>query len=208
MAISTSEADLMSRLPMILTWSRIIAGPIIAAIIIWGASFSVSDPWIAALLFAGATVLFILAALTDWLDGALARKFGTVSPLGAALDHGADKVLTACVLVALAYATFPADLVIAALLIIGRDALLAALREGLALTGKTLPVSQGGKWKTGLLLAAITVLLAAQSAIFVQSPETIIQVLSLTGKALLWMAAALAIWSAGAYLKSIAAKGA
>jgi CDP-diacylglycerol--glycerol-3-phosphate 3-phosphatidyltransferase len=190
----------MARLPMILTWSRIIAGPIIAAIVISAASLSFSDPQSSGLLFAGAAVLFVLAALTDWLDGALARKMGTVSPLGAALDHGADKVLTGTVLIALAYAALSADLVIAALLIVGRDALLAALREGFALSGRALPVSQGGKWKTGLLLTAIIALLAAQVSILLGGGEGVVAALSGAGRALLWAAAALALWSAAGYL--------
>lgn len=190
-----------SRLPMALTLSRIAAGPLIAALIVWAAHLSFTDRWTAALIYACGFVLFALAALTDWLDGVLARKSGSVSTLGAALDHGADKVLTACVLVALAYAALPADLVIATILLLGRDIGIAALREGLSNAGKPLPVSQGGKVKTALLLAAILVILALQVAALVFAPAQIIDVLAWAGRVTLWVAAGLALWTGAGYLR-------
>ena len=87
--------------------------------------------------------------LTDWLDGWLARKFDAVTPLGAALDHVADKVLVACALVALAYAALPLHLVIAAVIILGRDIAIAGLREGISAQGGSLPVSQLRKMESG-----------------------------------------------------------
>src|SRR5262249_53888386 len=81
---------------MFLTLSRLAAGPVVAALILWAATETYADPQRATLIFIAAGLLFGAAALTDWLDGLVARRQNTVTPLGAALDHCADKVLVAC----------------------------------------------------------------------------------------------------------------
>src|SRR5690349_12962580 len=120
-------------------------GPIVAGLVLWAADSLYTDRLLSGFIYALALILFALAASTDWLDGWLARKFGAVTPLGAALDHIADKVLVACVLIALAYAALPIWLVIPAVIILGRDVAIAGLREGLSAQGRALPVSELGK---------------------------------------------------------------
>jgi cardiolipin synthase len=131
-----------SPIPTLLTVFRIAMGPVIAALVLWAANDLHKDPVFAGLIYVLAFVLFLLAASTDWLDGYLARRWNAVTPLGAALDHAADKVLITCVLVALAYAALPMMLVAASVLILGRDVAVAGLREGISAQGKSLPVSQ------------------------------------------------------------------
>jgi CDP-diacylglycerol--glycerol-3-phosphate 3-phosphatidyltransferase len=131
MTSSTTSADApapvkrKSLVPMALTITRIVLGPVTAALILWAASVLYSDRLLAGFIYALAVILFVIASLTDWLDGYLARKLDAVTPLGAALDHCADKVLITCALVALAYASLPMDLVAAAVIILGRDVAVA-----------------------------------------------------------------------------------
>jgi CDP-diacylglycerol--glycerol-3-phosphate 3-phosphatidyltransferase len=134
-------------LPTLLTLFRIAMGPAIAGLVLWAAAETYKDPLLAGFIYALCLVLFLLASVTDWLDGWLARKLDAVTPLGAALDHTADKVLIVCVLVALAYAALPLGLVAATVIILGRDVAIAGLREGLSQSGRLLPVNQLGKWK-------------------------------------------------------------
>jgi CDP-diacylglycerol--glycerol-3-phosphate 3-phosphatidyltransferase len=188
-----------SSLPMALTLARMAAGPLVAGLILWAAHLGYVAPPRAGLIYAIAATLFALAALTDWLDGYLARKTGSVSLLGAALDHCADKVLAICALVALAYAALPVDLVIATVLILGRDIAIAGLREGLAQSGRALPVSALGKWKTAAELTAIALIIAQQSLAQYGADPQLITMLAMAGSALLWFAAALALWSGARY---------
>ncbi len=153
----------------------------------------------AGLIYAAALVIFMLAALTDWLDGWLARKLDAVTPLGAALDHAADKVLIACALVALAYASLPLNLVGAAVLILGRDMAVAGLREGIAAQGKSLPVSALGKWKAAAEMAGVGAFLTFQSAALLGLPAAIVLGLNWAALILIWSAAALALISGAQY---------
>lgn len=188
-----------ARLPMALTLARIAAGPIVAALVLWAESFVFADRALAAILYLGASALFILAALSDWLDGYLARKLNAVSPLGAALDHGADKVLAVCVLLALAYAAMPLNLVIAAILLLGRDVAVASLREGLSASGRAPPVGRLGKWKAALTMAGIAALLLMKGAALAAAPDSVFLALFYAAHALLWIAVALALWSGAGY---------
>ncbi len=100
--------------------------------------------------------LFTLASFTDWLDGVLARRWQVSSPLGAAMDHIADKLLIIGALVALMNAGLifgPA--VIAAYAIIFREVIISGLREGLAGQNVRLPVNFFGKSKTALQMLAV-----------------------------------------------------
>jgi CDP-diacylglycerol--glycerol-3-phosphate 3-phosphatidyltransferase len=175
-------------------------GPAIATLILWAASELYVDRLLAGFIFALALILFVLAALSDWLDGWLARKLDAVTPLGAALDHSADKVLITCVLVALAYAALPLMLVAAAVLILGRDVAVAGLREAIAAQSKTLPVSQLGKWKAAAEMAGVGAFLAFQACALLFAPASLILGLDWAARILLWMAAALALISGGQYL--------
>lgn len=196
----------MARLPTWLTIFRIVMGPVIAALILWATSFLHIDHVLAGLVYAVSLVLFIIAAATDWLDGYIARKYNAVTPLGAALDHCADKVLITCVLVALAYAALPLNLVAAAVLILGRDVAVAGLREGIAAQGKTLPVSQLGKWKAAAEMAGVAAFLAFQTTALMQSPANVVIGLFWAARILIWGAAALALISGAQYVAALTRK--
>jgi CDP-diacylglycerol--glycerol-3-phosphate 3-phosphatidyltransferase len=184
---------------MALTLFRIAAGPVVAALVLWAESHAFADRPLAALIYLGASALFILAALSDWLDGHLARKLNVVSPLGAALDHGADKVLAVCVLLALAYAAMPLNLVIASILLLGRDVAVASLREGLSASGRAPPVGRLGKWKAALTMAGIAALLLLKGAALAGAPDAMFLTLFHGAHALLWAAVGLALWSGARY---------
>ncbi|MBL8538263.1 MAG: CDP-diacylglycerol--glycerol-3-phosphate 3-phosphatidyltransferase [Hyphomonadaceae bacterium] len=190
-------------LPTLLTLLRIILGPIIAALILWAANVMYADPLLAGFIYASCFILFALAALTDWLDGWLARKTGAVTPLGTALDHAADKVLVTCVLIALAYAALPLNLVAAALILLGRDVAIAGLREGLAAQGGRLPVGGAGKWKAATAMAGVGAFLLFQTASLLRASAGWVLALSSTAQILLWIAAALALLSAVQYLAAL-----
>jgi CDP-diacylglycerol--glycerol-3-phosphate 3-phosphatidyltransferase len=141
-----------------------------------------------------ATVLFVLFALTDWLDGYLARRLNQTSAFGAFLDPVADKFLVCASLLVLV------DLgrvdVIVALLIIGREIAISSLREWMALIGaaKSVAVNLLGKLKTTLQMVAIPFLLF--DGTLWGWLDT-----GIWGTVLIWLAAFLTIWSMFYYLK-------
>jgi CDP-diacylglycerol--glycerol-3-phosphate 3-phosphatidyltransferase len=190
-----------------LTIFRIVMGPAIAALVLWASLELYRDPLLAGFIYALCFFLFVLAAVTDWLDGYIARKLDAVTPLGAALDHAADKVLITCVLVALAYTGLSLGLVAAAVLILGRDVAVAGLREAIAAQGKTLPVSSLGKWKAAAEMAGVGAFLAFQTSALLSSafnmPIEIIVGLSWGARILLWSAAALALISGAQYVATL-----
>jgi len=189
---------MLKRLPLVLTLFRILAAPVIAGLVIWGHGLVFSEgPGRAAMIFAIAGVLFVIAALTDFLDGWLARRYDAVTPLGAALDHTADKALVSGVLIALAYALLRWDLVFAAALLVVRDVAIAGLREGLSASGRSLPVSSLGKVKAAAEMIAISAFLFQPAASF--SSPTAAAVFSWIAVAALWIAVVLALISAAAY---------
>ncbi|MGE3303419.1 MAG: CDP-alcohol phosphatidyltransferase family protein [Hyphomonadaceae bacterium] len=189
-----------STLPTQLTLARLAAGPIVAGLILWGdAQVFTAGAAAARWPFAIALALFALAALSDALDGWLARKLAAATPLGAALDHAADKALTAAVLLALAVTALATDLVALAVLILARDAAVAGLREGLALSGRAMPVSVAGKWKTALLLLGIGAALAMQTLVYFTAPIEAVNAANILARAALWAGAALAVWSGWRY---------
>lgn len=142
-----------------------------------------------------AAIVFSLAAITDWLDGYLARKLGQMSKLGAFLDPVADKLMVAVVLVILLQADPKIWFAIPVAVIIGREIAVSALREWMAelgLRGKV-AVSFFGKVKTFAQMAAIILLILSHSEYFA--------VLAIPGYWLLYVAAALTLWSMLQYLK-------
>jgi len=193
----------MSSIPTLLTVFRIVMGPVIAALVLWAANDLHTDPLLSGFIYALAFILFLLAASTDWLDGYLARKWNAVTPLGAALDHAADKVLITCVLVALAYAALPMMLVAASVLILGRDVAVAGLRESIAAQGKSLPVSQLGKWKAAAEMAGVAAFLAYQAAALLSADANVIVGLDWAARILLWSAAVLALVSGAQYVGAL-----
>lgn len=202
-ATSTDAPAKPSVIPTLLTVFRIAMGPVIAALVLWAAAQDHTDPPLSGLIYALAFILFLLAASTDWLDGYLARKWNAVTPLGAALDHAADKVLITCVLVALAYAALPMHLVAAAVLILGRDVAVAGLREGISAQGKSLPVSQLGKWKAAAEMAGVAAFLAYQTAALLSAGASVVVGLNWAALLLLWAAAGLALFSGAQYVGAL-----
>ena len=194
-------------MPNALTVARLVAAPIVGALLLVGGhSLYAAGRDVAVALLSTALVIFLLAALTDWLDGAMARKLDATSVMGAALDHAADKALVTASLFALAATALPFDLVIAGALIVTRDVTVAGLREGLSLAGRALPVSSLGKVKTVAELigvgAAIAVQIAAIVTPFADRAVEPLDVITFIARAFLWAAAALALWSGAEYARA------
>jgi len=147
-----------------------------------------------------ASIIFMIAAITDWFDGYLARRLNQMSAFGAFLDPVADKVMVAVALVLLVDRN-PTDyhsifIVIAAIIIIGREITISALREWMAEVGsrKSVAVSILGKIKTTAQMVAITWLLFAQPLLGVPLVEF--------GFALLCIAVFLTLWSMIDYISA------
>ncbi|MFM8770367.1 MAG: CDP-diacylglycerol--glycerol-3-phosphate 3-phosphatidyltransferase [Rubrivivax sp.] len=173
-------------LPTLLTWARLVAIPLIV-----GVFYLPLEPATRNLL---ATVLFVVVALTDWLDGYLARKLNQISSFGAFLDPVADKFLVCAALLIL----LQMDRVNAfvALVIIGREIAISALREWMAQIGasRSVAVHMLGKLKTVVQLVAIPFLLF-DGALFGLIDTRI------WGTVLIHLAAVLTIWSMAYYLR-------
>ena len=141
-----------------------------------------------------ALVVFIIAALTDFLDGRVARARGEVSALGAALDPLADKLLIAAALILLVRNGVIAGAgVVAVIAIILREMLVSGLREAVTARGGALPVMQLAKWKTATQLVAVGLLLATAPQGFSGAEFRPIAV------GTLWLAAILTFWTGAAY---------
>jgi cardiolipin synthase len=142
---------MLLNLPNVLTLSRIAAIPVLVGLVVWRSP--------AADL--AACVLFALAGITDWLDGRIARRRQLHSDLGRMLDPIADKLLVGASLMVLA-ATSRLSLLglYPAIVILCREILVSGLREYLAGLAVGLPVTKLAKWKTGLQMAALGLLLA------------------------------------------------
>jgi CDP-diacylglycerol--glycerol-3-phosphate 3-phosphatidyltransferase/cardiolipin synthase len=141
-------------------------------------------------------LIFTLAAVTDWLDGYLARRLGQMSRFGAFLDPVADKLMVAAALVLLVQENPTVALAIPALVIIGREIAISALREWMAEIGERahVAVSAIGKVKTTAQMAAIILLLYRAPV----GPLPIYEI----GVLLLYIAALLTLWSMFAYLRA------
>ena len=176
-------------IPTIMTWARIFAIPLIVGVFYLPESMmSLAEKNLAA------TVMFVVFALTDWLDGYLARKLNQASSFGAFLDPVADKFLVcACVLVLVHLQR--AD-VFVALIIIGREIAISALREWMAQIGasKSVAVHMIGKLKTVAQMVAIPFLLFDGRLLGLIDTHQ-------WGVVLIWAAAVLTAWSMVYYLK-------
>ncbi len=171
-------------IPNVLTWGRISLIPIVVGVFYLPLT-SFEQNFIA-------TGAFVVAAITDWLDGWLARKLNQTSAFGEFLDPVADKLMVAAALVMLVQLG-RADALLA-FVIIGREIAISALREWMARIGaaKSVAVSFVGKFKTAAQMTAIPMLLW-------HAPLGPIDVQKL-GAWLLWAAAVLTLWSMGYYL--------
>lgn len=171
-------------IPNLLTFARILFIPLL--VILFYLPYSWSLPLTAA--------LFGLAAITDWLDGYLARLWDQSTPFGAFLDPVADKVMVAVALALLVERFETPLLTLPALVIIGREIVISALREWMAEMGKrnNVAVSWVGKIKTTLQMIALLLLLGSL-------PGSLIANL---GIVTLYIAAGLTLWSMLLYLRA------
>ena len=173
-------------IPTLMTWTRIVAIPLIV-----GVFYLDIAPGSRNLI---ATVMFVVFAATDWLDGFLARKLNQTSAFGAFLDPVADKFLVCASLLVLVHLQ-RAD-VFVALIIIGREIAISALREWMAQIGatKSVAVHMLGKVKTVLQMLAIPFLLFDGLLFGIINTH-------LWGTWLIWLSAILTVWSMIYYLK-------
>ncbi|MFT3821886.1 MAG: CDP-diacylglycerol--glycerol-3-phosphate 3-phosphatidyltransferase [Rubrivivax sp.] len=172
--------------PTLLTWARIVAIPLII-----GVYYLPLDNVTRNL---AATVMFVFFALTDWFDGWLARKLDQTSAFGAFLDPVADKILICAALIIL-LALQRVDALVA-LVIIGREIAISALREWMAQIGaaRSVAVHMIGKLKTTAQMVAIPFLLYDGALFGVIDTR-------LWGTVLMWVAAVLTVWSMAYYLR-------
>jgi cardiolipin synthase (CMP-forming) len=177
---------MVTSLPNLLTLSRIVAIPLVVATFF----FDDAGPrW-------AACGLFVAAAVTDYFDGHLARSRNEVSALGRFLDPIADKLLVAATLFMLAaFHRLSLPSILPALVILLREILVSGLREFLAEIRVGMPVTKLAKWKTGLQMVALPVLLVGDYG----PPELPIR---LIGEVCLWVAAVLTLITGWDYLQS------
>ncbi|KAJ4978622.1 hypothetical protein NE237_009402 [Protea cynaroides] len=187
-------------LPTILTLGRVAAVPLLIC------TFYMSGWWGTT----ATTVIFIAAAITDWLDGYIARKMRLGTAFGAFLDPVADKLMVGATLVLLCTRPFevaifgevPWVLTIPSIAIIGREITMSAVREWAASQNskvlEAVAVNNLGKWKTATQMTAITMLLATRDSSLTGSG-----ILVAPGVILLYISAGLSVWSLAVYMKNI-----
>ena len=177
-------------IPLLLTWLRIVAIPLFVAVLYMPESWisertaNITSMWI-----------FIAAAVTDWLDGYLARRWNQTTSFGAFLDPVADKLMVAAALIVLTEKGIVNPF--ASLIIIGREITISALREWMAQIGqsKSVAVNILGKVKTVSQLVAIPFLLF--NGVLFGLFHT-----SSVGRWLIWIAAGITLWSMVVYLRA------
>lgn len=171
-------------LPNLLTLLRVVLIPVLVAVWFFPASYAGQ----------ATAAIFLLAALTDWLDGFLARRWRQESAFGAFLDPVADKLMVAAALVLLVDAFNSALVTLAAMVIIGREIVVSALREWMSEIGQRAQVSVSwlGKLKTTAQMVAIILCLALPVRVELLHP----------GLWALGLAAALTLWSMWSYLRA------
>lgn len=183
-------------LPNSLTVFRIAIIPVLVIMYLFS-SWPMRQEWL--------TTVFVVAAVTDWLDGYLARKMDLSSPFGAFLDPVADKLIVSTALVLLVSDMAVLDrafssvlFIISVAVIIGREIVISALREVMADMGKRgdVAVDKTGKYKTAFQLIAISMLLYAK-------PLYGLPIFKI-GEGLLYLAVGLTLWSMWVYLSAAA----
>ena len=175
-------------LPNLVTWLRILMIPLLVGV------YYLPHDWIADHdKNLAATAIFSFAAITDWLDGYLARTLNQVSPFGAFLDPVADKLMVATALIMLVWIGRLEGFI--AVIIIGREIAISALREWMARIGKSksVAVSFLGKVKTVSQMAAVIMLL--------YHDELLTLSMHAIGTILIYVAAVLTLWSMIYYLR-------
>ncbi len=173
--------------PNILTYGRILAVPVVAGLLMYGGN---EARWTA-------LAIYVAAAITDFFDGYLARLWKQQSSLGRMLDPIADKVLVAVVLLVLS-----ADGILfgghiwAAIIILSREVLVSGLREYLGELQVSVPVTKIAKWKTTVQLVSIGFLIAGPAG------DTVLPYTTEAGITLLWLAAALTLYTGYDYFRA------
>ncbi|SEH27122.1 CDP-diacylglycerol--glycerol-3-phosphate 3-phosphatidyltransferase [Magnetospirillum fulvum] len=176
---------MVTSLPNLLTLSRIVVIPVMVALFYVDGS---TARW-------AACALFVAAAITDWFDGYVARSRNQVSTFGRFLDPIADKLLVVSVLFMLVAFNRVSELsILSALVIVLREIMVSGLREFLAEVRVGLPVSRLAKWKTGIQMVAIPVLLVGDALTILPTRQI--------GEAGLSVAAALTLVTGWDYLQS------
>ena len=178
---------MLFNIPNSLTWARIALIPMFVGV------FYFPDGWLDSQdKNLAATLIFIVAAVTDWFDGYLARALNQTSAFGAFLDPVADKLMVAAALILLVQLA-RVDAIIA-VVIIGREIAISALREWMARVGESAGVAVAfvGKLKTAAQMTAIPLLLY-------NAPLASFDI-RVVGNILIYIAAALTLWSMGYYL--------
>jgi CDP-diacylglycerol---glycerol-3-phosphate 3-phosphatidyltransferase len=176
-------------LPIALTWLRIVLIPVFVAV------YYLPDSWLSPVAKNWTAMsVFAVAAITDWLDGFLARRMGETSAFGAFLDPVADKLMVAAALILLVQLGRAEAYL--AIIIIGREIAISALREWMAQIGRSRNVAVAfiGKIKTVAQMTALIALLLWEPLI----PGVSTPVL---GTVALWIAAILTLWSMFHYLR-------
>jgi cardiolipin synthase len=174
-------------LPNLLTYARIVMVPMVAGLVMWGGALA---HWLA-------LGIFIIAAITDFFDGWLARRWQLQSSIGRMLDPIADKLLVAAALLALVGDnTIGGAHLWAAIIILCREVLVSGLREYLAELRVSVPVTQLAKWKTAIQFIAMCFLIAGPAGDVVLPYNTQI------GLGMLWVAAALTLYTGYDYFRA------
>ena len=179
-------------IPNLLTYARIVAVPIIVLCFFVEGRLQSSDfaRW------AGFWI-FVVASITDYLDGYLARIWNQTSNIGRMLDPIADKLLVAAVLLLLAAdQTIAGGSLWAAITILCREILVSGLREYLAALKVSVPVTRIAKWKTAIQMIAIAFLLAGPAG------DKIMPYITELGIVLLWVAALLTFYTGYDYFRA------
>lgn len=189
--MATNQKSLTYSIPNLLTYVRILAVPLIVLCFFVEGGLQSSDNarWTA-------LAIFVIASVTDFFDGYLARKWQQISNIGRMLDPIADKLLVSVVLLLLAAEGSIAGWALwAAVIILCREILVSGLREYLAALKVSVPVTQLAKWKTTVQMVAIGFLLAGPAG------DKLIPYTSEAGIALLWIAAVLTLYTGWDYFR-------
>lgn len=179
-------------LPNLLTYARIIAVPMVVVCFYMEGRTSPTDFWRWAAFW-----IFVIASITDYFDGWVARMWKQTSNIGKMLDPIADKLLVSAVLLLLAFdRTIDKWSLWAAIIILCREILVSGLREYLAALKVSVPVTQLAKWKTTIQLVAIGFLLAGPAG------DTILPYTTEIGIALLWISAVVTLYTGYDYFRA------
>ncbi|MDD9821720.1 MAG: CDP-diacylglycerol--glycerol-3-phosphate 3-phosphatidyltransferase [Gammaproteobacteria bacterium] len=184
---------MLIHIPNLLTLFRVALIPVLVVMYFWPSAYREVI----------ITATFVLAALTDWLDGFIARRMNAATALGAFLDPVADKLIVSSALVLLVSDRMVLDTVlhpmpfaVAVAIIIGREIVVSALREWMAELGErgVVAVAQLGKYKTIFQMVSISVLLYGKAIYGIP--------IFLIGEVLLYVTALLTLWSMVEYLRA------